>query len=101
MSTDEGARTDRGQGLNNAVLDAATFLQQLQAMPAKTPEAFAAATLEYEKEVWSRGKEAVESSLQNTLMVHDWSKVANSPLVKSGPSIRQVLLQEKTAEAVS
>ncbi|KAJ9640316.1 hypothetical protein H2199_005855 [Coniosporium tulheliwenetii] len=90
----------RGQGLNNAIHDAATLLQQLLAMPEKTPEALAAAVLEYEKEVWQRGKAAVESSAQNTLMVHDWAKMADSPLLKFG-TVQKVEIQQNKAEAVS
>lgn len=69
-------------------------------MPEKTPEALAAAVLEYEKEVWQRGKAAVESSAQNTLMVHDWAKMADSPLLKFG-TVQKVEIQQNKAEAVS
>lgn len=91
---------DRGQGLNNAIHDAATLLQQLRAMPEKTQEALAAAVLEYEREVWQRGKAAVEGSAQNTLMVHDWAKMADSPLLKFG-TVQKVDMQQTKAETVS
>ena len=69
-------------------------------MPDKTPAALATAVSEYEKEVWERGKAAVESSAQNTLMVHDWAKMADSPLLKYG-TVQKVEMQQPKAGTVS
>lgn len=53
-------------------------------MPVKTPEALAAAVSAYEGEMQVRGKEAVESSNENSLAIHDWAKLLKSPLFRSG-----------------
>ncbi|TAQ87831.1 hypothetical protein B7494_g3836 [Chlorociboria aeruginascens] len=74
----------RGQGLNNAITDAADLLQRLREMKAQTPKELAAAVKKYETELWPRGHEAVVSSLQNTNAIHDWNTMMNSPLMKSG-----------------
>jgi len=60
------------------------LLKEIQAMPSKTPEALAAAVSAYEKEMQPRGKEAVESSNENSLAIHDWAKLLKSPLFRSG-----------------
>ncbi|KAL3417966.1 hypothetical protein PVAG01_10975 [Phlyctema vagabunda] len=72
----------RGQGLNNAILDAADFMEKLNAMRSHTAEELKKAVRDYETGLWPRGNEAVRSSELNTLMVHDWERVLESPLVK-------------------
>ena len=62
---------DRGQGLNNAITDAADFLVHLRAMKEQTPSELAAAVKRYETELWPRGNEAVLASHENTNAVHD------------------------------
>jgi 2-polyprenyl-6-methoxyphenol hydroxylase-like FAD-dependent oxidoreductase len=62
---------DRGQGLNNAITDAADFLAHLREMKEHTPEELAAAVKRYEVELWPRGNEAVLASHENTNAVHD------------------------------
>ena len=76
--------TDRGQGLNNAISDAASLLAHIQGMTEQTPTALAAAVSAFEKELWVRGKEAVEISNENSLMLHNWEMIGNSPLFKIG-----------------
>ena len=76
--------TDRGQGLNNAISDAASLLAHIQDMTEQTPTALAAAVSAYEKELWVRGKEAVQISNENSLMLHNWEMIGNSPLFKIG-----------------
>ena len=75
---------DRGQGLNNAILDAAHFARRIAEMKSKTRSALRQAVSEYEKELWVRGSEAVPSSNENSLSVHNWAELQNSPLFKAG-----------------
>jgi len=74
----------RGQGLNNAISDAASILQFINAMKDHTKEELVDAIRKYEKELWPRGHEAVLASLENTLMMHDWNSVMKSPLFVGG-----------------
>jgi 2-polyprenyl-6-methoxyphenol hydroxylase-like FAD-dependent oxidoreductase len=80
MSADKG----RGQGLNNAILDVASLGRQLVALPSKSLELLPQAIAEYQKELWERGREAVESSNLNSLFIHNWEQVQSSPLFKAG-----------------
>jgi len=77
---------DRGQGLNNAVTDAADLLQHLRNMKEHTPIELAAAVKRYEAELIPRGNEAVFASNENTNAVHNWATMMESPLFKYGPS---------------
>ncbi len=76
-------RADRGQGLNNAVHDAAYMGRALNEIrydgkPLKN-------TIDaYDKEVVERGHDAVISSGQNSLMLVDWSQLKESPMFKYG-----------------
>ncbi|KAK2761710.1 hypothetical protein FQN54_001538 [Arachnomyces sp. PD_36] len=74
----------RGQGLNNAILDAAHFGRRIAEMKSKSRAALRSAVSEYEKEVWVRGREAVLSSNENSLSIHNWEELQNSPLFKAG-----------------
>ncbi|PVH89150.1 FAD/NAD(P)-binding domain-containing protein [Cadophora sp. DSE1049] len=74
----------RGQGLNNAITDAADFLVHLRAMKEQAPSELAAAVKRYEAELWPRGNEAVLASHENTNAVHDWKTMMQSPLFTSG-----------------
>ncbi|EOD51719.1 putative fad binding domain-containing protein [Neofusicoccum parvum UCRNP2] len=74
----------RGQGLNNAILDCDQLVKQIDAMPERSPEALARAVERYEEEMWKRGHEAVMSSLENSMAVHDWETLTQSPLFKAG-----------------
>ncbi|CZS88231.1 uncharacterized protein RCO7_01190 [Rhynchosporium graminicola] len=74
----------RGQGLNNAITDAADFLVHLRDMSSHTPSELAAAVQRYETELWPRGNEAVLASHENTNAVHDWKTMMQSPLFTSG-----------------
>jgi len=74
----------RGQGLNNAITDAAELLLQIRAMKEHTPAELAAAVQRYETDLWPRGHEAVLGSLENTDAVHDWKTMMASPLFTGG-----------------
>jgi 2-polyprenyl-6-methoxyphenol hydroxylase-like FAD-dependent oxidoreductase len=76
--------SDRGQGLNYAITDAAELLQQLRGMTERTGTELAAAVKRYEAELFPRGKEGVISSNENTNAVHDWVTMMESPLFKEG-----------------
>src|SRR5437773_11053972 len=63
--------TDRGQGLNHCIADISHLvyaLQDVQSHNSSLQDAVAA----YEDEMVKRGAEEVRSSLQNSLMLHDW-----------------------------
>ena len=85
---------DRGQGLNNAIHDAANLARQIKEKGVKSPSAgdFSAITA-YEQELWQRGKEAVIASNDNSLSTHDWNKLLKSPLFTAG--LRQKLVPEE------
>ena len=99
--------SDRGQGLNNAISDAADFLVHLRAMKEQTPEELIAAVKKYEAELVPRGNEAVMASYMNTNAVHDWSTMMQSPLFTEGMAKDKAeedaaaakLEEEKAAEA--
>jgi len=55
-----------------------------QAMKSRSSDALSAAVSAYEEELWQRGKEAVLTSNENSLAIHDWSKLQQSPLFTSG-----------------
>ncbi|TVY21659.1 FAD-dependent monooxygenase cctM [Lachnellula arida] len=74
----------RGQGLNNAITDAADFLVHLREMKEHTPAELAAAVKRYEVELWPRGHEAVLQSHENTNAVHDWKTMMQSDLFTGG-----------------
>lgn len=75
--------TDRGQGLNNAIHDAAYICRALNAV-CYEGKALVEAMDAYEKEVVERGYEAVISSGQNSLMLTDWSQLKDSPVFTKG-----------------
>lgn len=83
LTLDRSTCTDRGQGLNNAVHDAGNLCQALdEFMRGEMPVSDAIAA--YETELVERGREAVVSSGQNSIMCHDWEQLQNSPLFKQG-----------------
>lgn len=74
---------DRGQGLNNALHDASNFVSAIEQV-ASGAKSLAEAVSEYDKEVFERGTAEMKVSLQQTLFIHDWPKLADSPMVKMG-----------------
>ncbi|KAK7052880.1 hypothetical protein VNI00_004200 [Paramarasmius palmivorus] len=81
---------DRGQGLNNAILDVASLQAALREhyKPGDT-ESFKRALELYEPDVWKRGREAVILSDENSEEVHNWDKLKQSSLFKHGAKQRQ------------
>ncbi|KAK4225932.1 hypothetical protein QBC38DRAFT_510730 [Podospora fimiseda] len=70
----------RGQGLGNAITDAAEFQTCLLSSNLNLKEA----VTKYEKEMWQRGLEAVKVNLENTVSIHDWEKLLQSPFYRAG-----------------
>jgi 2-polyprenyl-6-methoxyphenol hydroxylase-like FAD-dependent oxidoreductase len=73
----------RGQGLNHCICDAVNFVKAVKAVhasPANREEAISA----YDRELVMRGSEEVQVSLKSAIMVHDWEKLMESPVMKKG-----------------
>ncbi|EHK96368.1 putative Tetracycline resistance protein from transposon/Tn4400 [Glarea lozoyensis 74030] len=90
----------RGQGLNNAITDAADFLVHLREMKEHTPAELKAAVRRYETELWPRGNEAVLASHENTNAVHDWNTMMSSPLFTEGLAKDKKEAEEAIAVAI-
>ncbi|ESZ97152.1 hypothetical protein SBOR_2465 [Sclerotinia borealis F-4128] len=68
----------RGQGLNHSITDAGNLVEFL-----KMDTHQSSAIDNYEEEMINRAGEEVHLSIINTTMLHDWSKVIESPVFKS------------------
>jgi 2-polyprenyl-6-methoxyphenol hydroxylase-like FAD-dependent oxidoreductase len=77
----------RGQGLNNALMDASNFVDVMRRVCEGEVD-LAQAVTGYDEEVLGRGKEEMEVSLKQSLFVHNWDTLMQSPMVKIG--MRQV-----------
>ena len=88
-----GWAVDRGQGLNNALMDSASLVDWLAVV--KVKEAVREAVGEYEAEMRERGAKEVRLSVQTALSSSDWSSLMSSPMVKFG------LKRQVEAEAVT
>ncbi|KUJ13930.1 FAD/NAD(P)-binding domain-containing protein [Mollisia scopiformis] len=88
----------RGQGVNNAIADAADFLIHLQTMKEHTPEELIAAVKKYDEALVPRGREAVLAAYNNSMLVHDWETAMQSPLFTKGLSKYQ--LEEEDIAAI-
>lgn len=75
--------SDRGQGLTNAILDAAFLCRSLNEHCTES-KPIAESLGAYEKEMQERGKAAVISSGGNSLTVHDWEQLKQSPVFTMG-----------------
>ncbi|KAI4119072.1 MAG: hypothetical protein LQ345_000947 [Seirophora villosa] len=73
----------RGQGLNNAILDAAFICRALNTH-CQNGKPITEALGVYEKEMQERGRAAVIDSSRNSLMVHDWEQLKQSPVFTIG-----------------
>ncbi|KAI4289356.1 MAG: hypothetical protein L6R35_001383 [Caloplaca aegaea] len=74
---------DRGQGLNNGILDAAYICRALNTH-CQDGKPITEALAVYEKEVQERGRAAVVESGRNSVMVHDWEQLKQSPVFTIG-----------------
>lgn len=73
----------RGQGLNHSISDAGRLVATIQNILDGT-QTQEDAVADYEKEMIARSGEEVRTSSKNTLMLHDWEKAIQSPLVTKG-----------------
>ena len=73
----------RGQGLNNALLDASNIVSALYSV-ADGEKSFQEAIDGYDAEMIQRGKLEMEVSYKQTMMVHNWDMVMDSPMAKYG-----------------
>ncbi|KAL5114327.1 hypothetical protein ACEQ8H_007802 [Pleosporales sp. CAS-2024a] len=76
----------RGQGLNNALQDASNFVAAM--IKVRDGASLDKVVDAYDSEVLERGTQEMGISLQQTLFVHDWNTLMQSPMVKIG--MRQV-----------
>lgn len=76
--------TDRGQGLNNAVHDACTLSRAIDEHLSDVGTPLVDVMEAYEAELVERGREAVISSGQNSLMIHDWDRLMDAQIFKQG-----------------
>lgn len=53
-------------------------------MKANTPDELSKAVKAYGVDLWPRGREAVLSSSENSLQIHDWAQLEKSPLFRLG-----------------
>jgi 2-polyprenyl-6-methoxyphenol hydroxylase-like FAD-dependent oxidoreductase len=73
----------RGQGLNNALQDAANFVAMLAKV--KNGEVGLGEAVDaYDKEVLERGTLEMSISLKQTLFIHNWETLMQSPMIKLG-----------------
>ena len=75
--------TDRGQGLNHAIMDAAKYVAAIGAVKSGQ-ESLKSGIGAYESEMVGRGGEEVRLSKMNTEMLHDLDRLVQSPLFKMG-----------------
>ncbi|RAK97983.1 FAD-dependent oxidoreductase [Aspergillus ibericus CBS 121593] len=73
----------RGQGLNHSITDAANLVEAVRRMVCGTATQ-ASAIADYEDEMIARAGGEVSLSTVNTVMLHDWQKVLQSPVLTSG-----------------
>lgn len=86
----------RGQGLNNALQDSANYVAAL--LKVKSGEkTLKEAVQEYDDEVLERGGLEMRISLQQTLFIHNWETLMQSPMVKMG--MHQAKKEEAEAAA--
>jgi 2-polyprenyl-6-methoxyphenol hydroxylase-like FAD-dependent oxidoreductase len=78
----------RGQGLNNALQDASNFVAAMKRVVCGG-RSLREEVDAYDEEMLERGKKEMEVSLKQTLFIHNWETVMQSPMVKIG--MRQVV----------
>jgi 2-polyprenyl-6-methoxyphenol hydroxylase-like FAD-dependent oxidoreductase len=72
----------RGQGLNNALQDASNFVAAMKRIVGG--EGMQKVVDEYDKEMLERGTAEMGVSLKQTLFIHNWETLMQSPMVKVG-----------------
>ena len=74
---------DRGQGLNNALQDSSNFVSAIISV-ANGEKTLVGAIDAYDKEVLERGTLETDISLKQSIAIHDWDKLMQSPLMNIG-----------------
>lgn len=72
----------RGQGLSHSITDAGRLVESLKDLTKSQRSAIET----YEAEMKVRAGEEVRLSVMNTTMLHDWTKVLESPVMRVGLS---------------
>lgn len=86
-SSDPGM-PERGQGMNHGIADASKLTKCLKA--AATGDAtWQSAVDEYQAEMIDRAGDEVRTSFENTEMLHDWSRMQDSPIMQRGGNPRE------------
>jgi 2-polyprenyl-6-methoxyphenol hydroxylase-like FAD-dependent oxidoreductase len=86
----------RGQGLNHGIADARSLVMKYKdALGGKITYEEAAAA--YMAEMVDRAGDEVRLSLENTEMLHDWERMADSPIMQKGG--HQVAKDEASAQS--
>lgn len=84
----------RGQGLNHSITDAAKLAEAVkQFASGKATQADAISS--YEEEMVARAGGEVRLSTVNTRMLHNWEKVQQSPVMRSGMTPQQQQQQQQ------
>ncbi|KAK3655385.1 hypothetical protein LTR22_010270 [Elasticomyces elasticus] len=73
----------RGQGLNNAMEDAAQLVERITGAPASA-NGWRGAVSAYDEEMRARGLRDVNIGEQSAIMFHDFNKMLESPMAKLG-----------------
>jgi len=76
----------RGQGLNNALQDASNFVAAMRRV--KRGAGLGDEVGAYDKEMLERGTAEMGVSLKQTLFIHNWETLMQSPMINIG--MRQV-----------
>lgn len=73
----------RGQGLNNALQDAAALVDELKAVK-EGQKSLSDAVATYETEMKERALAEIPISIMQAKMVHNWDTLMNAPFIKHG-----------------
>jgi 2-polyprenyl-6-methoxyphenol hydroxylase-like FAD-dependent oxidoreductase len=79
---------DRGQGMNHGIADAAGLVTKLKAA-IQGHTSVKDAVKAYNTEMIDRAGDEVATSKENTEMLHDWSRMQNSPIMQRGGNPRE------------
>ncbi len=73
----------RGQGLNNALQDAAKLVDELKDLD-KSARPLSDAIADYEKEMKERALTEMKVSILQAETVHNWDRLMEAPFIKHG-----------------
>lgn len=73
---------DRGQGLNNGILDVLNLVDALVELPDKA--SLPGLVSKYEAEMVPRGAAEVKTSVENSNLAHNWDTIMESGLITKG-----------------